>query len=874
MTRGANQDYVIDYNSGTVTFMPKRIITADLRVVVEFQYSERSFQRSMVDAHFEWNTKKVTTFFNLYSEQDSKNQSAQQNLDDKKKSFLAALGDSVDKALYPGFDTVAYDVNRILYELHDTVYTFSNGQPSKRDTFFVYSTDSVKARFALSFTQVGEGQGDYVAAQNTANGRVFAHTLPIEQSGVLYPTGSYRAVIKLVTPQLAQMYTLGAEYAINAQNKVIAEVALSNKDVNTFSGRDKADNLGTGARLTYTSEVITKRDTGKVKQKLNLEFNYEFAQNRFRPIERYRNVEFARDFNLNTPSNNTYNEHIASATATYSFINLGTVSYRFRTFIQDSVYKGYENYLATQLYKKGLSINLSSSYLHSDAQTGHSDFIRPRGDVSYSFKALKGMKTGISFDHEINMYREGVKDTFNRALSHLWQNYKYYIGSLDTTKNQYRLEYTLRMEQAANQKRFDNINRITHTINFLGSITTVPNQSLNWNLTYRRVDDKDSLRATQDLKNYYLGRIDYNFAVLKGLIRSTTLYEIGAGREQKVQLVYLVSPNNTGDYVWVGKDPTKPKQLSDFVPLQYRTDTSYVRSFAVTPEFYAVNSATLNEVLNINPASLLRNAKGFGKFIARFSIFSSIQLTKKIYANGNVQTGDYFNPFPTGRMDTNIVSLNLNSRNSIYFNRLSPKVGGQVDLNYSRGRTLLTAGIENRQSQSVGLTVRWNIYKQLNIQASYTNGLRANESDFYKTQQYRFIYNETNSELSYLFKSAVRVAASYYYGFKVNKIPEYGGQFAVINQVSADVKYNRHNKTTVGAKVSYSSIGYNDKAFQNEQAQYAMLEGLKNGNNFVWSIGFEQKLFNAIQLILSYDGRQTGSDKAVHTGKAELRAIF
>ena len=142
------------------------------------------------------------------------------------------------------------------------------------------------------------------------------------------------------------------------------------------------------------------------------------------------------------------------------------------------------------------------------------------------------------------------------------------------------------------------------------------------------------------------------------------------------------------------------------------------------------------------------------------------------------------------------------------------------------------------------------------------------------TEAYRIIYNETNSELSYLFKGQIRLAMSYYYGFKSNKEYQYGGQFAVIHTVTMDFKYNRHNKTTVGAKVSYSSIGYSDKAYTNNQAQYAMLEGLQNGNNLVWSVGFEQRLTGAIQLVLSYDGRKTGSSKLVNTAHAQIRAVF
>lgn len=877
LTRGASQDYVIDYNSGRVTFTPRRIITADMRIIVEFEYSQLAYQRTMVDARLDYTRDRLNTFVDVYSEQDAKNQGQNQTLTANQKTFLASLGDSTQKAFYTGVDTVAFDVNRVLYARHDTSYVVNGAVV--RDTAYAYSTDSTKAIYSITFALVGQGLGDYSPTQSSANGSVFAYSpravVGVSPNQQLTHTGSYLPIVTLIAPQLHQMYTAGASYQIDKHNKVSAQVAMSNTDVNEFATTGKNHDLGAAAKVGYTSEIILKTDSGRPTQKLTLDFNYEFSQNTFRPIERFRSVEFTRDFNLSTNPATTYNEHLASFAATYSVLDLGTISYRFRTFIQDSVYKGFENYIAAILHKKKFGANVNISYLHTESLVGKSDFLRPNADFFLVFKALRGIRTGIAFDHEINIYRDKNTDTLT-SVSHIWQNYHYYIGSSDTTKTQYRIEYSLRTQEAAGQQVFRAVDQVAQTVAMSGSVVPAKNQTLRWNLTYKNISETDTALASQLQKNYYLGRVDYSFSVLKGLVKSSSLYEIGAGREQKEQVVYLVSPNNTGNYIWIGKDPSKPKQIQDFVPLTYAVDTSYIRSYITTPEFYAVNTNTLNEVLNVTPASLLHKAKGFGQALSRLSITSNLQLTKKIYANKDVAVGDYFNPFPRNlsSKDTNIVSLIMNSRNSIYINKQDPKIGGQFDFNYSRGRTLLTAGLENRLTRTLGPTIRWNIFKQLNLQASYTNGLKVNESDYDLTEAYRIIYNETNSELSYLFKGAFRLGLTYYYGFKSNKEYQYGGQFAVINTVGMNFKYNRHNKTTMGAKVSYSGIGYGDEAYTNNQAQYAMLEGLENGNNLVWNASIEQRLTSSIQLIVNYDGRKTGSDKVVNTAHAEVRAIF
>ena len=53
-----------------------------------------------------------------------------------------------------------------------------------------------------------------------------------------------------------------------------------------------------------------------------------------------------------------------------------------------------------------------------------------------------------------------------------------------------------------------------------------------------------------------------------------------------------------------------------------------------------------------------------------------------------------------------------------------------------------------------------------------------------------------------------------------------------------------------------------------------MLEGLQNGQNFIWNITFDQSLSKNILLSLSYDGRKTGDSRVIHVGRAQVRANF
>jgi hypothetical protein len=875
MERGADRDYVIDYNLGEVTFMPRRIITKDLRVNIEFEYSDRSYLRTAAFVNTELETKKVNVRFNLFSEQDSKGQNVQQDLNDKKKLFLTQIGDSISTALYPGGDSVAYDAARILYEKIDTLLP-DGGIAS----IYVYSTDSTRAKYAVSFSQVGQGRGNYIASTSTANGRVFEWIAPDTLNGNLVLKGVYEPLIFLVTPKYEQIYTLATDLKINSNNLLTAEVAMSNKDINMFSKKNDNDNIGFSSHINYKSTIPVKADSSNnTTEKVNLEFNYEFVQNRFNFIERFRNIEFGRDWNLNNTLR--YNEHLATAGATYIVNGLGSAGYRFKTFLQDTVYKGFENSVNGMFNKNNVGFMYNGSYLHSITNEITTDYIRPKAELSYSISKIKGWRIGTLFDHEINRIKNNNSDTLT-SNSFMWQNYKVFFTSPDTLKNRYNIEFLMRYEHKPINQKFDKPFFAAQTVTFNGTITSFKNQTINYNLTYRHVTDKDSAELSNQPEHFYLGRVDYSFTAFKGVIRSTTLYEIGSGREQKTQLTYQRSPTNQGDYIWLGDlNGDNIKNINEF-QVKYFTDTaSYVRVFTVTPEFVAVNTNQFNQVLNINPAAVWKNKKDFRKVISMFSIFASVQITKKTYADKNKKAGSYFNPFPLEKESNQIVSTALVSRNSLYFNRLDPKYGAQFDFSYTRNRTLLTGGIENRELQSQGALFRLNVVKAVSLQTGYTNGHKSNQSDFYKNLRYRFTYNDALFDMSYQYKSALRISAKYEFSHKVNPTDTVGKQTAFSNKLTIDARFNQIAKSTIAASLAYASIAYNDKNLPNQQLEFAMLEGLQNGNNLVWNFTFERNLTNFIQLSISYDGRMTGfkkgdkeSLKPVHTGRAELRAVF
>jgi len=280
-TRGFENDYIIDYNLGEITFTNKVLITQFTRIRVDFEFSDQNYTRSIFQASHYQQNEKLNFSLNYYSEKDNRNQPLTFELSDEEKRILADAGDNLGQAFTSRVDSIGYTPDLILYRR-------TTGKDANNIDFeiFQYSTNPDSAFFDVQFSEVGIMQGNYRLLSTTSNGRIYEWVPPL--NGV--SQGNFEPISILNAPNQKSMFTAGGGAKINKYDAVEAEIAVSQNDVNLFSEVDADDDNGTAFKIIHSTN---DRPVSFLSEyQFNSELSFEYNSESFSFIDRLRYIEF------------------------------------------------------------------------------------------------------------------------------------------------------------------------------------------------------------------------------------------------------------------------------------------------------------------------------------------------------------------------------------------------------------------------------------------------------------------------------------------------------------------------------------------------------------------------------------------------------
>ncbi len=855
LLRGQENDYIIDYNTGEITFTARQQITKDKRIVAEFQYAERNYARSLMLLSEEIQGKKSKVHFNFYSEQDNKNRSLQQILSQEQKLSLAAVGDTLEKAYTSGATLSTFNNSDVFYIKRDTVVNFLIYSP-----IYIYSTDPDSAKYTVKFSNVGAGKGNYIQVASAANGRVYKWVAPIND----IPQGSFEPLIPLVSPKLQQMFTAGVNYSLSAHNTFLVEGVYTKNDINTFSLANKGNDEGSGVKVSSKNDKLLKKDTLGNISKLVYNVNYEFVQMNFKQVERFRSIEFDRDWNRPLTGKILNDQHIGN-------VELGLMKtkglssvYQFNNFVEGNLYQGIRHNLLNKYISKNFNAQYSGSYLSSDDKITRTKFYRHK---TFAYQRLGKVKLGYVDDFEDNKFILDSTNKFTPRTYQFWE-YEASLSNADSSTNTFKLFYKERRDKQSYNNEIKDSTAATN-IGVQTNINSIKNNPFAIYVTYRQLNLKNTVSSILKPDNTFLNRLEYNPRWFKGLIGMGLFYETGYGLENKREYYYLEVAPGQGQYSWLDYNKDNIKQLNEFEIAQFTDQARYIRIYTPTNQYVKVLQNQLSASLNIRPQNLLRDKKGSGaKFIGRFALQTAYRIDNKTMDNGELY---YFNPF-LNINDTLMIANTNNLRQSLFFNQSSAVFGGDYTYINNASKQLLNNGIETRLLETHEVKWRLNFAKWFTINSTSTMGIKGNNSLLFSTRNYLLHTLETEQKFSYQPGTSFRISILYKYGEKANTYNN-GFQRAYIHNAGLELKYNQTEKGSFNMRMDLLQMKYNDT--ESSSIAFEMLNGLSNGTNYTWEMLYQRNINQNLQISINYNGRKSASNpQIVHIGGGTIRAFF
>ena len=834
--RGENKDYIIDYNAGEIIFNSTFPITSEMRITVDYQFSERNFSRFTIFGGGAYESEKLKLGVAVYSEADAKNQPLQQNLSAEQVEILSNAGDDQSLMVAPSDVSEAFDDNRILYR-KDVIGGVER---------FVFSNNEDDDLFSVRFTLVGANLGDYVLINSNAIENIFEYVDPI--AGI--SQGNYQPIVRLIAPEKLQVAVVNGSYKPTEKTDVFFELAGSKNDVNLFSNLDDGNNDGFAAKLRVNQNII-KTDS---LWNLNANIDADLINKNFTTIQRLYRAEFNRDWNIENPLGN---QALLSSGLELIHPKKGLASYQFEHLNYSENFNGNRHNVFANLQLNQFNIFSNSSFLNNKSSTSTSTFVRSFNRVTYNF-ATQWVGTRIAL--EDNEQRDIETDLLT-SLSQRFNSYEAFTGIGDSTGVFMEIGYKHRVNDSL---RGDDVKRVNTSNTFYLKSKIIQNKNTNLGVyaNYRKLKSEDD---TIEDENSLNSRLNFNQKLWNNLVLFNTVFETNSGTLPQQDFTYVEVEPGQGAYTWIDYNENGIQELNEFEVAQFSDQGEYIRVLLPNQVFVKTHQNRFSQTLTINPQQWAVSEDKGKKFWSHFYNQTSYLIDRKLKRDGN-----NFNINPFENDDENQLGLQLNFRNVLFYNRGKQRYTTSYTFLNNSSRNVLSVGfIANAlKSHQLNFNHKFATSWLFNFQTGFDKN--ESESENFTSKNFKINESRFSPKLSYLLNDNARFDVFYQYANKDNTI----GVMESLNQQKYGVSFalTKNEKSSISGEFNVFSNTFEGNA--NSPVGYQMLEGLQPGKNLTWSLLAQQKITKFLDLNLTYFGRKTETSKTIHTGNVQLKAYF
>lgn len=857
VNRGAENEYIIDYGLGEITFTNNLVVTDETRIGVEFQYITQNFTRTLFTARgreADLYGGRLEIGATYIREADNKNPNTQFNLTDEDIERLRQLGDDVDDLFVSGADSVGFreDADFLLYAKVDTAM---NGETYE---IFKNLQGDPRSNFRVRFTNVGEGNGSYRRVGGAVNGILYEWTGP--------GLGRYEPVVRLQAPQSHQMLAVDSKLALNQYLTLSAEWAVSEFDRNRFSSIGNENNSDMALNGSITLSQI---DTGIGKLSAGADQTY-IGQN-FEFFDRPREIEFDRQWNILRAVNETEQEQQTNAYATLTAESGSSLEMRGGLLSRDQ-FKGYRAELNTELQEQGLPrINTRTNYVESrDNRLGqHGNWIRHRGDAAKSAelgeveitpfinweteRRIQNSLADSLLPQSLQFYdlNPGVRVEFDALTLQAGVGYR---------ANKRPSENTLVDESFSRSQRF--------------SMEYRPNpQFRTSNRIQFRQKETEKLFLDESLTPKSRGvlmRSASNYTTWDDDLNGELFYEANTERRALLQETYIEVGPELGQYVWIDLNDDGVQQIDEFFPEVTPNEGAYIRQFVPSDELLPVIDVTFRARNEIKLGEIIQRVSGRESDTFQYLTWNSLLEIRETSREENLSKVYFLNP---SVLRDDITSIN---GQRIIRQRLSWRTddrGTELRLSFNESQTLTqrSVGVQSGSNRLILAEGEHQISNPARLLGSFQKIRIENQNSRFESRNYEISGYDVQPGISLLFSRSAQIEWRTGYSYKESETSvddatsktisiESRAQIFLFDRIQNRIRVQLR-RTQIDGEVA-------------GQAEYELTEGIGRGTNVVWSLDSDYRASSLLRISLQYNGRTTTENEIIQTLRLVVSAVF
>lgn len=846
LQRGFNRDYVIDYNTGEITFTNTVLITRFSRIKVDFEYLTQDYSRTITQfghSQLLWRSKRAPSLsFDYYQEQDNPNRPLAFTPSPTLVSALGNLQYGATQAAIPG-ETPATDF------VTGQIYYIKIAAPDGKDSIFQSTNQNLPRRYNVIFNRLPNS--DYRLQSSATNGRIFIFA----GRGL----GDYAPVRLITLPNTKRITTLSLAQPLGRYQSLKIESAFAAQNLNRYAQAGNASRNDGAVKAAHKLLSLPLSS----RWRWSNEALVEWLGKQFRPIDRFRPIEFEREWAGQAGDTLAASDLLTQTIGTLE--RDPSQSLRYRAAIRrkgENVQGEILDLQAQWRLPAELWVKLGHYRMDNRGPLRQAIGRRYLAAVQWRKKAIV---PGYEFTQEQSLIRnQGVllftnNDFTQHSLSLTGKDTGRFAPKVLLIQREDRLPINGEMRRATRSQM----------LQASSQVQSKAGNSLQVNLTARQLRNLIDSLVTQSSapENTLMGRLDWNGWYWNRCLRSELTYTSNNGRELLREYRYILSPlAGQGTHYYLGDlNGNGLEDLDEFVEATRPEQRLYIKVFVPTNTYTRAFAATLNYKFNLTAPPIWASAGGWKKWASKISHLTTI-LADQRTTRANALTR--LNPLNFDAEGT--LGGNRQWRSATFYDRGNPNFGLEWAYYQQDSRQLAGTGFERRFTRENRLQGRKNLTALTTLTLTVVRNTRGANSDFLANRNY--LIRGQSAQMEWAFQPDPFWRSSFMTQY-ISRQNASGIERTRILRIGADLRLAKAQVRTINAQAAFSRI-----LFQGETADspvaYDMLEALVPGDNLTWNVNWQQKLTNGLQLQLSYDGRKSPNLAVIHLGRVQVTALF